>query len=175
MKLLRTLRATIDGHYAEAARFGSEVGPGPGKSPDGTSLLAAALVDHANVLMHQSRTGAQPAVPLTVALSLSREIRYWRLATRLASNDARGTLEGVSSMLQELPRAPSDELEWRLAAVGAIAARRAGASDRLSELTERARHASDRLRSAWKDHFLKYETRPDVVALRRESELSSQR
>jgi serine/threonine protein kinase len=175
VKLLRTLRATIDGHYAEAARFGSEVGLGPGKSPDGTGLLVAALVDHANVLMHQSRTGVQPAVPPTVALSLSREIRYWRLATRLASNDARGTLEDVSSMLQELPRAPSDELEWRLAAVGAIAARRAGASDRLSELTERARHASDRLRSAWKDHFLKYETRPDVVALRRESELSSQR
>jgi tetratricopeptide (TPR) repeat protein len=175
VKQLRALRATVEGHYADAARLGSEVGPGSGKVPDGLSLLASALVDHANARMRQPRRSDQTGVPSTVSLSLSREIRYWRLATRLASGDAHRTLEGASSMLQELPRAPSDELEWRLAALGAIAARRAGNSGRASELTERARQACQRLRGAWKEHISTYETRLDVVGLLREAGLNGLR
>ena len=104
-------------------------------------------------------------MPTGRSLATRREIRYWQLAGALAAGDAQQTLTGVLEALEKLPAAPSDELEWRLAALGAAAARRGDATQaQVMRLT--AQEALERLRSVWKDHAAAYERRPDLRELR---------
>ena len=169
IRLLRALRDTIVGRYDDAARAAAEVGPGPGPGPDGTSLLAAALVDHASARRGR-KSGVEPApIPETVALSTAREIRYWRLAAHVARRGSTAALQAGKELLDALPRAPSDELEWRTAALGAIAARQAGEHDRAQALARRSREAWQRLTARFKADAALYAARPDVVELVRES------
>jgi hypothetical protein len=173
VKVLRTLRAAVETRYADVIRLGSDVGPGSGTTPDATSLLASALVDHARARMGHALRGEPIAVPSSVALSTAREIRYWRVAARLVSGDGARALDEASELLQDLPRAPTDELEWRLAALGGVAARRSARPDNARDLAERARQAWQRLETAWKTEISIYGARPDIVQLRRESNLQS--
>ena len=105
VKVLRTLRAAVETRYADAIRLGSDVGPGSGTTPDATSLLASALVDHARARMGHALRREPIAVPSSVSLSTAREIRYWRVATRLASGDTARALDELE-LLPALPRAP---------------------------------------------------------------------
>jgi tetratricopeptide (TPR) repeat protein len=173
VKVLRTLRATIDGRYDDAIGVGVDVGLGTGKTPDGTALLASALVDHARARLGKRGTYSEPALPATLVLPTSREIRYWRIATRLASGENARALADASDLLDELSRAPSLEFEGRLAATGATAARQAGRPDRARALAERAREAWRQMEAAWKADFSIYSARPDIVHLRRSAGLET--
>ncbi len=172
-KVLRTLRATIDRRYKEAITLGVDVGPGTGKTPDGTGLLASALVDHARARLRQGGTYVEPPLPPSLALSTAREIRYWRIATRLASGQAARALADASALLEDMSRAPSSELEWRLSAMGGAAARRADRPDVARALVERARQAWQRLETSWSSDISIYGARPDIVELRREAGLET--
>ena len=60
---------------------------------------------------------------------------------------------------------PNDELRWRLAAIGAAAARHRGDTAAAAVLSTSARDALARLRTAWKTDVDPYERRPDLAAL----------
>ena len=172
-RVLRTLRATIDRRYMEAITLGVDVGPGTGKTPDGTGFLASALVDHARARLRQGGTYVEPPLPPSLALSTAREIRYWRIATRLASGQAAKALADAAALLEDMSRAPSSELEWRLSAMGGAAARRADRPDVARALVERARQAWQRLETSWSSDISIYSARPDIVELRREAGLET--
>ena len=170
VKVLRTLRATIDQRYEEAARLGVEVGPGAGPAPDATGLLAGALVDHARLRLRKTAKYVQPPrVPSTVPLPASREIRYWRVAACRASGDSPRALAGASELLEDVPGVKSDELGWRVAAMGAASAREAGLDDRARDFEQRAHEAWQRLQASWTADISSYAGRPDIVELRREA------
>jgi tetratricopeptide (TPR) repeat protein len=174
VKLLRTLRATVDGRWADTVTAGLSVGPGTGKTPDGTALLASALVDHARARLSLGGTRVEPDLPTFLPLPTSREIRYWRIATRLVSGESAQALAGASELLDELSHAPSHELEWRLAATGAAAARQQpGLEGRARDLADRARQAWQRLETTWLTDLSIYTARPDIVDLRRRAGLES--
>jgi tetratricopeptide (TPR) repeat protein len=172
VKQLRTLRATTEGRFEDAIRFGMDVGPGSGKTPDGTALLAAALVDYARARLHAQRPNRMPELPTSLVLPTSREIRYWRIAAQVASGESSKALAGVSEMAGELSRVPCFELEWRLAALGAIAARQDSRSGgRARELVQQARDAWQRLEASWPNDFSTYQSRADLLDLRRQAGL----
>ena len=111
-KVLRTLRATIDRRYMEAITLGLEVGPAQANAR-WDRLLASALVNHARARLRKGGAYAEPPLPPSLALPTAREIRYWRIATRLASGEAAKALADASALLEDMSRAPSSELEWR--------------------------------------------------------------
>lgn len=98
--------------------------------------------------------------------SLARERRYWRAAAALQRQDGKTALAEADQGLAQLGTLPNDELRWRLAAVGALAATRLGNTARAAELDAVTRRAVDRIRSAWKDDFDPYARRPDLADLR---------
>ena len=174
VKVLRTLHATVDGRWSDTVTTGLGVGPGTGKTPDGTALLASALVDHARARLGQAGRPIEPDLPTSLPLPTSREIRYWRITTRLVSGDSAKALADASELLDELSRAPSHELEWRLAAAAAAAARQQpGLEIRARDLADRARQAWQRVEAAWTTGLSIYLARPDIVELRRRAGLGS--
>jgi len=68
--------------------------------------------------------------------------------------------------LAQLDAIPNDELRWRLASVAAVAARRQGDARTGEAMAGTAHDAFERLRSAWKEDFRSYESRPDLADLR---------
>ena len=101
----------------------------------------------------------------------SKEAIYWDLSAGLASGEPAPILERVAAELAKPETAVSSEYEWRIAALGASAARRAGADDRARELSARAQQALDRIHQAWKDQASSYLATPHVVSLIREAGL----
>jgi len=143
------------------------------KSPDTTNRLAVALLEHARARLGRPAADrdALARLDITGSPTLRRELQYWRAATRLARGDGPSALADVDAALAELGRAPSAESEWRLAALGAAAARRLPDAAKADALTARARAALERLRAAWKADAAAYEKRPDLVERKRDAGL----
>jgi hypothetical protein len=105
----------------------------------------------------------------------NREVRYWELLARLRGGDAIGTNAAVAKTFA-LPGATlSDEFVWRIAAIGAAAARQMNDRDRERTLAQRADASLARLRKAWGRDAATYEARPDLVELRGKAGLSPAR
>jgi predicted ArsR family transcriptional regulator len=102
---------------------------------------------------------------------LRRELRYWELSTRLAGGDPQAALDGATLDLRG-DAAVSYEYEWRIAALGAAAARRLGDDAQYRTFVARAERARQTLREAWKDQASAYDKRPDLVELSREAGLN---
>jgi serine/threonine protein kinase len=100
-----------------------------------------------------------------------RERHYWLAAAALEHKDASGALREVQAALTLLGQLSNDELRWRLAAVGAIAARALDDENRAAEFSATARSALDRVKSAWAQQFQTYDQRPDLIYLRKRSGL----
>jgi tetratricopeptide (TPR) repeat protein len=174
-RALRALDANVNLRHEEAMRRSREILEGADGHRDPAGLLAARLLAYAAATRGAQRipntdpwlTEAQAKTPF------SRELRYWELAARLASGDARGVMEQAEVTLTWKHTATSPENEWRIAALGAAAARRLNDSTRAHELKERARTALDRLRAAWGDAARDYERRPDVAELIEKAGLNS--
>ncbi len=112
------------------------------------------------------------AAPPSADPSLLRERHYWLAITALERGDAHGSMTDVKQGLTLLGSMSNDELRWRLAAVGAVAARMAGDEQAIADMTAAAKSALDRVRSAWNADFKTYEQRADLIYLRKRSGLS---
>jgi tetratricopeptide (TPR) repeat protein len=173
VKVLRALSAAIQHRPDEVDRHTMNFPPNADSRPDSTSQLAAVLLQYAGGL-RKSRSHMPPVnVPLAGSTTspTGRELRYWDLAARLANSNTQSALSGVEETLASNGATVSYEFEWRIAAIGAAAARQLKDVERERIFSERARRALTRLRNDWKSDVASYESRPDLVELRRKAGL----
>ncbi|HJR57791.1 MAG TPA: protein kinase [Vicinamibacterales bacterium] len=170
----RLMSAAIQHNQSDVRRHAGALVQSPNDKPDFSARLADVLLGYADTLGGRPLTRARSKGPLAGSLSspVSRELRYWDLARRLAEDDARGALSGVEETLADKAAAISYEFEWRIAAIGAAAARRLNEADRETAFYARAKRAIDRLRREWKSEVSSYEKRADLVELRRKAGLN---
>ena len=173
VRVLRALDAAIQGHSATVQTFAASFPPAPDGSRDSNALLADLLLRYAS---ERSRIPQPPnktdSFMGSTATTVLRELRYWDLAGRLARGDSAGALAGVQETLAADGAATSYEFEWRVAAIGAAAARQTGDTARAAQFSDRAKQARDRLRREWKQDAVTYEARPDLQELQRKAGLS---
>ena len=112
------------------------------------------------------------APPAGADRTLLRERQYWLALTALERGDARAAITEARQGLSLLGDLSNDELRWRLAAVGATAARITGEEKAMADLIASAKSALGRVRSAWQADFQTYEQRVDLIYLRKRSGLS---
>ncbi len=158
--LLRVLSATVDANHDVAARAAASLLASSGGRSDGITLQAAALQGYA-----EAHLGRRRAIPLADTTKRSGESLYWDLAARLVAGDAMTVLGYVTTNLDSASVVASYEYEWRLAALGAAAARRGREEHRAAQFSVRAQRALDRLRDAWKEDARPYIARRDVAEL----------
>jgi tetratricopeptide (TPR) repeat protein len=166
---LRALSATLSNRFPQASSLIKAMPGSP--SPNATTALAAAIDRY--VQAKQGR-GMPPALgsaleatdPATV-----RERQYWTAATALARGDTRGAIDVASAGVEQATRIGNDELAWRMAAVGAAAARLAADGERRRTFRATAVAARARIRTSWGDHVRRYEQRPDLIELRKATEM----
>ena len=102
----------------------------------------------------------------TVDAGLRREQYYWIALSALQLRDWPFALSEAQAGLDLLARKPNDELRWRLAAVGAVAARELGNRDIVAPLSDTMRSALQRLQAQWGADFAAYGQRKDLLDLR---------
>jgi tetratricopeptide (TPR) repeat protein len=163
---LRALAATLNRDSDAALRLLSSVTAGT----DATGLMVKALREYAEVQARRSRPPAGEigslAVEPAASPAVQRELHYWRARAQLAAGTAEGAMASVKAGLALMAGAANDEVEWRLAAAGAAAARRLARADEQRELHDRALAIITRLRDKWRDGARLYEARPDLVELK---------
>jgi hypothetical protein len=165
---LRALSATLNNQFAQASSLIAAVPKSAAPSP--TSTLVSALDGYVRArLGHKVELSDNPTERGDPATRRERE--YWMAATALARKDTRNALAVATSGIEHAKKIGNDELAWRTAAIGAAAARAAG--DREQERVFRALAAESRarLRISWGTQASRYEQRPDLIELRKASEL----
>jgi tetratricopeptide (TPR) repeat protein len=162
---LRALMAAERGEFAAAQRFAGEaVAAITDPKPNTTRYQAAALLACAEVRLGRSDTTAVGDPPPGLgSRSFQSEFRYWRASAFLGSGQIASALRESNVELTGIAVAPSDEYEWRMAAIGAEAARRIGDAAQAGSLQARSRAALQRVRVAWKGDAVPYERRADVL------------
>jgi tetratricopeptide (TPR) repeat protein/predicted Ser/Thr protein kinase len=164
--MLRTLRAVVEGHYAEARQYTQEVERlGPGLK-DETGQLARVLASVA-----AASTGAGLAVPV-VAGSLEttshggRQVSYWRAVALLERRDARACARELEWVLSSEDGPGGAELIWRATALSALGARQLGRHEAAEAARATSLAAFERLKRQWGDQPASvYAARPDLVRL----------
>jgi tetratricopeptide (TPR) repeat protein/predicted Ser/Thr protein kinase len=164
---LRALNAAIQRRPDDVRLFAARAAKGAEPS-DSTYRLAAALVAYTG----NSPTRGSATLVGDLSSPLGREIRYWDLLSRLSSGQVNAPLRIVEATLGADETSISHEFEWRIAAIGAVAAERAGDASRARALRDRAAAALARVRKEWQERL--YENRPDLVDLRRKAGLDEQ-
>lgn len=174
VRVLRALSAAIQLRHQDTARSARDLLPVTDGKPDSNSQLAALLVTYGDSQRGTTRGSAEAGGALSgsVTSANGRELRYWDIAGRLAHNDARRALSAVEETLASNGATVSYEFEWRIAAIGAAAARRLKDVERERVFNERAQRALARLRKEWKSDVASYEARPDLAELRRKAGLN---
>ena len=166
---LRTLSEILSNRLTQAANMLKTMPKDPPDSP--AAALAPAL---ASYIQAKQTTASRPvpesAAPKTEPAVL-RERQYWTAAAALERGDARTAIEAASAGIEQASKIGNDELTWRIAAVGTIAARRLGNREQLRVLKETAVAARSRLHASWGSSIGRYEQRPDLIELRKASEL----
>lgn len=171
---LRALQMVIEGRFAEAARIAGSVARAGVRIKDSPGRLSAALLVYA-----ESRLGKRPgeadwrvAAEAAPAAALT-EARYWFLYALLVSGNDAGALSGARESLAA-QSVRSSEFEWRLAAIGAAAARKQNAVDQVTAMSTRADGQLRQLRTAWANHTQSYIARPDLQGLIEKAWLNQQ-
>lgn len=170
-RVLRALSAAIQHQPDQVRRYARDFPADDKRIPDSNSRLAALLLHYADAIGN-ARGGGSPstaALAGDVVSPTGRELRYWDLAGRLARGAAADVLAGAEETLRDT--AVSYEFDWRVAALGAAAARQLKDAERARALGERANRGLDRIRKEWKTHVASYEARPDLAELRRRAGL----
>jgi hypothetical protein len=174
VQFLRALERIISGDFKRAAAHARAIAYEDNN--DSPSVFGPVLLDLAeSTLQAQERRRRTIDIqrPADTPMALVREWRYWRAAGLLARDDPKNALAAVAAGLQELGDLQNDELEWRLAAVGSVAAGQLNDAVQRRVLRERAEKALVRLRTNWAEHAQDYEARPDLRTLRTDAGLSS--
>lgn len=163
---LHALAATVTRNYDGASALVSTLEP----ATDPTGVLLAALRQyleaHSPKRRGPSKGEVAPAINASASPATQRELHYWVAATHLAARRHADALATATAGLAQQAKAPNDELEWRLAAVGSAAARALGHADEQRALHDRAVAALARLRKNWGEAARDYDARPDLVELR---------
>ncbi|MDQ3488617.1 MAG: protein kinase [Acidobacteriota bacterium] len=163
------LRSAIDGQFRNAFHTASELLSETAGTEDSAGRLAAALLPYSGAHLEERITPTVWTTATAASQVPSSEARYWTLYARLISGDARATLGGAEEALRDEKVVASAELEWRLAALGAAAARELRDTTRTVALSQRAVKARATLRALWKDAFPAYEKRSDLADLAKRS------
>ena len=173
VRLLRAVQAAVNRDFHGVLNETQSL-TGDAK-PDSTTLTATALRELALAELHRTDPRLRTTRALLQAVNTSQddvqEVQFLRIAAMVAREDFRAALETVSRTLSDKSLQQSDEVFWRLAAVGAAAARSLGDQERRAQLAEQAGQALDRLREAWNRGTSTYESRPDLVELRKRAGL----
>jgi tetratricopeptide (TPR) repeat protein len=165
---LRALSATFNNQIAQANSLVAAIPKGT--SPNPTSVMTAALDSYIQARQDRPVEISEAATSPTEAAT-RRERAYWIAATALARKEMQVAVATVSVTLADAKKIGNDELAWRTAAIGAAAARALGDRERERALRLVAIESRARLRTSWGTPASRYERRPDLVELRRASEL----
>jgi tetratricopeptide (TPR) repeat protein len=141
----------------------------PSSGGDEASILAPVLLGYAQARLARRITGGRQTADsagATVVPTTARERQYWLAATALEQGKAAAALAEAERGLALLEERSNDELRWRLAALGTLALRATGDTDRAREMRARADQAFARLQSDWPDGVEIYEKRPDLAELK---------
>jgi tetratricopeptide (TPR) repeat protein/tRNA A-37 threonylcarbamoyl transferase component Bud32 len=110
--------------------------------------------------------------PIDDDVVIGREAAYWYAAAALEGNEWGVAFAEAGRGLRLLGDTANDELRWRLAAVGAMAAHQLHDTRTAASMSRTSRQAYDRLREAYGPDFDSYQHRLDLAALRKK-ELAS--
>ena len=102
----------------------------------------------------------------------AREWAYWRAVAALERQQPAAALEEVNRALNIAGPLPPDEVRWRLAALGSVAAKELQNAALATQFGAMSREAIERLRATWKSDFAEYGKRSDVVYLIRRAGLA---
>jgi hypothetical protein len=165
---LRGLAAVMARRHEDAIRLLARLQP---FEPDGSSVggLGPAVYEFAAACTRGALAGRRaPAArqEVDVEAVLAREREFWRAAAALQRGEPRVALEHATRGLDLLGSLANDELRWRLAAVGAVAARQLGTTAAETDMRARMARALEQLRANWPGGLGDYEKRPDLVELR---------
>ena len=173
VRLLRAVQAAVNRDFPTVLKATRSLA-GAAK-PDSTTLNATALRELALAELGRTEPRLRTSREMLLAVSPSpgdvQEVQFLQLAAMLARRDFRAVLDGVVRTMSDKSFHPSDEATWRVAAVGAAAARQLRDEQRQRQLTEQATQALERLRKAWNREAQTYESRPDLIELRKRAGL----
>jgi hypothetical protein len=157
---IRGLSATTLLRCDEARRSFERVGT------FGPSTETAALMTPIVAALCQGRGRRALTLPADMNAVVAREAGYWLAAAALEHGDAPAAQAEASRALASLGNTTNNELRWRLEAVVAAAAKSRGGTQGAGA-SGRAQAAVNGIRAGWKEAFAAYETRPDLMALRK--------
>jgi tetratricopeptide (TPR) repeat protein len=164
---LRALAATVSNRFSDAA---TRLATMPGPPSNSTLALASAISEYLGA--RQGRpVDATLGVPSTMDPSVARERRYWIAKAMLARGDDDKALAAAVDGIEQAKKIGNDELAWRFGAIGSAAARAQRDREQQRALHDAATTALSRIRAAWGTSVRRYDQRPDLIELRKASEL----
>jgi TolA-binding protein len=163
--VLRALVAIVNLRFTEAARFADEIGAQPAAT-DTTSVTARALSAYAHARLRPGAAASPPAAPPNLSPGVQRDRQYWIALFHAARRDWRQSHRAAVAGLEMLLPDANDELRWRLAAAGAVAAGELRQASEAARLRTLAHDALERVRTAFGDRYRTYAARPDLTQLR---------
>ena len=173
MALMRALRASIEGRYAEVEALALTLrAPAPAR-PGDNALFARVLTEHAHARLARSRTdvteiAAWPGQAASPALG--RELTYWVARTLIERRRFDLAYKVSQAAWDAQPARTNLELRWRMAALAAQAlANQSATADAATGATMRtsARDELQTLLGQWSQAGTAYVARPDLAALRK--------
>jgi hypothetical protein len=169
---LRALAAAVGGRFEPAAALAGAIDAEPGGT-DAASVLGPVLLEYSEAKLRRPRRKSDGDARAAAAAppAFARERQYWWAATFLARDQPGEALSAAAKGLDQLGSGRNDELEWRLAAVGSLAALALGRADQHRALRDRASATLNRLRAGWGSQAGAYEDRPDLRELRKAVQL----
>lgn len=168
--VLRALAEAIHNRPRETASHARRVLEQSAGITDGSARLAEALLAYAQAVTREKPVPAdRPWMDEQLARSTDTEALFWEVAARHESGDFEGILTRVLTLLSWKTVSTSHELEWRVAAVGAAAARALKDDAEARSLSDRAQQRLTQLGRSWPDSFEEYLRRPDLQELLRKA------
>jgi tetratricopeptide (TPR) repeat protein len=165
---LRALSATLSNRLPQAAALIKSI---PNiASPSSTGPLAFAIDRYIQAKQRRA-TPVTPDGPMEATdPATARERQYWIAEAALARGDTSAAMAAAAAGGEQAARIGNDELAWRIAAIGAEAARIAGDKERRRTFRDVAIAAHARVHASWGDQIRRYNQRPDLNELRKASE-----
>ena len=138
----------------------------PASQTGSARALAPAIVSYCAARIDGPGSPVAAAVGATDRPAIAREVHYWAATAAFERKTYRDALAEARQGLDQLEGIPNDELRWRLAAVGALAADAARYNEGATDLERIGRTAWERMKSEWGVALAGYKVRPDVHELR---------
>jgi tetratricopeptide (TPR) repeat protein/tRNA A-37 threonylcarbamoyl transferase component Bud32 len=168
--VLRALAAIVAGNLAEAARLTQPIAADRTKT-DSSSVLGRSMFEYAASKRGDSTPLGSLPEGVTLPPATGRERQYWIALTYQARGDIQRSLDAASEGLRSLTNLANDELRWRLAAVGSIAARVAANVEAERVMHAAAAESLSRIKTHWGEFATRYNSRPDLAELRKKAQL----